>query len=238
MINTIANRHLLLLGPLALLLAGGAALPAQNAAPHRFGLQASFASPRSTSFKNNNSSNLDSFLSTGTSVAGTVEWELSRPNTAFRAKAEYLSFGGTEVEVVSRPYGNYEEGVNLNYGLKAVVLGGDFLYSFGSNDEGPYGFGGLGYYITNGSGSLVDWWYSGPGNAYEWSYSGEGSGNSIGVSFGAGYRFSGNLSCEARFVTLSGLKHKVKWSEKYGDSENIDHDISISWIQASICYRF
>jgi hypothetical protein len=232
--NTMTAGRSLLLVPLALLLAAGAALSAQEAKPdRRFGLMASYASPGTASLKIGGNS-LDDFLSSGMGAAVTCEWAMGA-NGAIRARAEYLSFGGKDVKIVERT--SYEEYTNnLNYGMTAMVLGADYIHAFQPGDQGIYVFGGLGYYITDGSGSnrweIVDY-YGRETGTESW----EGSGNAIGISLGAGWRFSPNLSGELKYVTTNGLKHDIKMQEP-GWSNQQSFDVDLTWIQASVCYRF
>jgi hypothetical protein len=232
--NTIVNRRSLLLVSLALLLAGGAALSAQETAKpdRRFGLMASYASPSTASIKFDTSFN--DFLASGMGAAVTCEWGMSA-NGAIRARAEYLSFGGKDVKTTDNDY-YYPSTNNVNYGLTAMALGADYIHAFQPGDQGIYVFGGLGYYITDGSGSN-NYTEEGYYDAYRGTVSIEGSGNAIGISLGAGWRFSPNLSGELRYATMSGLKHDAKFTEGR-ESGQASCDIDLSWIQVSVCYRF
>jgi hypothetical protein len=242
----ITNRLSLLVVPLALLLAGGAALSAQEARPRRFGLQASCASPRTASLKEGGD-RWDDLLSTGMGAAVTCEWGMGA-NGTIRARAEYLSFGGKdrneeEEEIDYYYYTRYT--ASGNYGLKAVVLGADYIHAFRSSEGGPYIFGGLGYYITNGSGSIrftEEWGYYDVSGAvimdsHSDTSSIKGSGNAIGISIGAGWRFSPNFSGELRYATTNGLRHNLKFTGGEGADQS-NSDIDLTYIQVSVCYRF
>jgi hypothetical protein len=242
------TRHLLAVAP-ALLLVGGA-LSAQDAAPLRFGLSASLAQPLTADFKV--ASLGDAFedcLSTGVSLGASAELGLAS-NIAIRFRAEYLSFGGkdslysqTAIEYV--PY--YGDVVvtytgKLNYDLSVVALGADFMYSLNSNNDGGYAFAGLGHYITSGSGSVATELSALGIVVPAGSMTLEGSGNALGVSLGAGFRFNQNFAAELRFTTMDGLKHKVDGQAYLPDEPARplkDYaDIDLSWIQVGLCWRF
>jgi hypothetical protein len=227
----------------ALLLAGGAALSAQDAGAFRVGLSASLAQPLTAEATDADGVRFKDCLSAGVSLGASAELGLAR-NVAIRARAEYLSFGGkdslySQTQTVNVPgYGAVVATATgrLDYGLKAVALGADFVYSFSSNNDGGYVFGGLGYYMTDGSGSMAT-----EVSALGVVISGdpialEGSGGALGYSLGAGWRLSRNFAAEARFAATSGLKHKVKADIEDSSLENID--IGLGWIQVGVCYRF
>jgi hypothetical protein len=228
------RRSLLLVAP-ALLLAGGA-LSAQDA-PFRVGLSASLAQPLTArgEFANGELADLrvgpfEDCLSAGVSLAGTFELGLGA-NSALRARAEYLSFGGKD-SAHNFIYSSYTFAAKLNYGLDAVALGADYLYSLSSNRDGGYIFGGLGYYMTSGSGKM-DVSLAGESD----SFGLDGSGESLGISLGAGFRFTGNLAAELRFTAMNGLRHRATETFSAGTQPE-DIDIDLSWIQVGVCYRF
>jgi hypothetical protein len=230
------TRHLLAAAP-ALLLAGGA-LSAQDAGPFRFGLSASLAQPLTAEAAADGASFKDC-LSAGVSLGASAELGLAG-NCALRFRAEYLSFGGKD-SLYSQQFPYFGDVVvtftgKLDYGLKAVALGADFMYSFNSNSDGGYLFGGLGYYMTDGSGSMATE-ASALGVVVQGdTYALEGSGNALGVSLGAGWRLSRNFAAEARYATTRGLKHKVKADIEDSGLESIN--IGLGWIQVGLCYRF
>jgi hypothetical protein len=230
------TRHLLAVAP-ALLLAGGA-LSAQDAGSFRVGLSASLAQPQTAEATDADGVSFKDCLSTGVSLAASAELGLAS-NIAVRFRAEYLSFGGEDSlysQTETYPgYGSITATGRLNYGLKAVALGADFMYSLNSNNDGGYLFGGVGYYMTDGSGSMATEVSALgvvlPGDTYAL----EGSGDALGYSLGAGWRPNRNFAVEARFATTSGLKHKVKADIEDSSLEGID--IDLSWIQVGICWR-
>jgi hypothetical protein len=241
------TRHLLAAAP-ALLLAGGA-LSAQDAGSFRVGLSASLAQPLTADCKVASLGEaFEDYLSTGVSLAASAELGLAS-NIAVRFRAEYLSFGGkdslysqTATEYVP-PFGEVDITATgrLNYGLKAVALGADFMYSLNSNNDGGYLFGGLGYYMTDGSGSMPTEVSALGVVVPAGSMTLEGSGNALGVSLGAGFRFNRNFAAELRFTTTSGLKHKIDGQAQLPDEParpiKDDADVDLSWIQVGICWR-
>jgi hypothetical protein len=228
---------LLPLAPLALLLAGGVALSARDAPrAFRVGLSASLAQPLAANCEFADMGlGFKDCLSTGVSLAGAIEWGLGA-NSAIRARAEYLSLGGKDS---LRGYDELDFDVilpvvrKLGYDFSAVALGADYLYSFSSNEDGAYVFGGIGYYVTSGSGSLGRSVLGNPSAPIAL----EGSGDSPGVSLGAGLRYTRSLAAELRFSATSGLRHKVDGSA-LGSAIKDDADIGLSWIQVGLCYRF
>jgi hypothetical protein len=232
------------LGLAALVAAAGA--DAQEA-KCRFGLQASLAAPVRASYENYPGlMKADGFLSAGMSVAGTVEWR-SGPNGAVRARVEYLSFGGRDSQQeVSEPYfgGVYRVSERVDYGIRAVALAADYVYSFEPNGAGAYAFGGVGYYITSGGGSMyaTESLSGVPGYdfAADATHSLDGGGSSAGASLGVGWRLAKGLACELRLTTLTSLTHTIEWSWSQDGTSNYRQsaNIGLSWLQAGICYRF
>jgi hypothetical protein len=218
-------------------------------------MQASFAVPSKTIFEGDSGdAGLDAFLSTGQSVAGTVEWKLGAKG-CLRAKAEYLQFGDkdSQPEIASEPYATYYL-ERLNYDMKVVGLGADYLYGFKPSGVGPYVLGGIGYYVTFGSGGLYPMQMRVSDSrevvAGEPVHL-EGRGNSVGASLGAGWRFSGKFACELRFTTVGHLTHETKYAlseaapmrEDHNlgspyDATGGNHRIDLDWAQVSLCYRF
>jgi len=177
----------------------------------------------------------DGFLSSGFGASATFEWGLVNSG-AVRARLEYLTFGDKAKEK-EEPFVIFDRQINfsygMNYSIKVAGLAADYVLGFKSLDAGPYVFGGLGYYSAKGSGRFFgqDW-------DMLWRDSMEGSGASVGLSIGAGWRFTENKGCELHYTTLNDLKQTVKYGPHslVGPEEN--HKIDLNWLQVSFCYRF
>jgi hypothetical protein len=232
--NKTTTRCTLFAAPLALLLAGGANLSAQDK-PWRFGLTGAFALPTASDFDVTNAGvSYSGCLSSGFSIGANIEWELNRTN-AIRAKAEYLTFAAKDsLHSYDYFYDIPNATGTINCGLSGFAIGADYIYSFDSNDSGGYLLAGLGYYITNSSGTnkITAAGYSGTATINL-----KGSGNALGLSLGTGFRFTPNFACELKFGMTSGLKHKVDETlEGLSTQENVD--VTLSWLSLGINYRF
>jgi hypothetical protein len=226
------------------LLAVFAATAPANAqeAKYRLGLQANFAMPTGTAIYSEGGEKwFENFLSMGFGASAFFEWGLGG-NGSVRGRLEYLAFGDSAQERESNLLGIFHSFSRMSYDMTIMGLGADYVHGFRSIDAGPYVFGGLGYYSTKGSGNIytrVTMPPLGPDFSEEGNAPMDGSGSSLGLSIGAGYRFTRNLGCEARFTMLNGLKQTLKVGE---DPEPGDEDTKLktdlSWLQVSFCYRF
>jgi hypothetical protein len=210
---------------------------AQEAKNYRLGLQVHFAMPTGTVMYDADSEKaFDDFLSMGFGASATFEYALGG-NSSVRARLEYLAFGDRAVET-TEDYGNADIHYvsKTNYDMKIVGLAADYAYSIQSLDAGPYVFGGLGYYSTMGSGLAAELVVVPPFQGVEDLKPLDGNGSSLGLSVGAGYRFTKSLGCEAGFTLLNDLKQTVKYGGDYPGEEK--REIGLSWLHVSLCYRF
>jgi hypothetical protein len=214
---------------------------------YRFGLQANLATPTKATIHTNDlygERKWDDFLSSGFGASAFFELGLSN-SSSVRARLEYLAFGDSPEEREGSPVPFVHVFQRMNYDMTVMGLAADYAYSIKSLDTGPYIFGGLGYYGTKGSGNLltqstVSMPIPGTGETLVFDTPWEGSGSSLGLSIGAGYRFTKNLGCEARFTTLNGLKQTIKnvGEDPEPGDEIPKHKIDLDWLQVSLCYRF
>jgi hypothetical protein len=215
--STIFNR----LAPLALLLAGGAALAAQDAPGVRYGAALSLVNPMGDlggdEMKDEKALGL---AGPGFSLGAFFEAPIVS-GLSLRGTLEYAVFGGKDYEESGESYpGGPSYSYKWSYSLSHVGVVVDALWYF---DEARsfYAFAGLGAYYRPVDASYGDRSYA------------EALEDGLGLNLGAGYWFTKNLGAELRYIMATGPDPE----EDYYTGQKPDKP-DTSWLQVSFKYRF
>jgi len=165
-------------------------------------------------------------IKTGFGLSAFSEYGLN-DQMAIRGRVDYNVFGeGKKERTASGGVYSYKYTETLNASVATVFA--DYIYSFGSHDNGLYAFAGLG--LVNGKvemGEKKETTVVGGEPETSKSKVSE-SGSNLGYSVGLGYNFTKNMGVEASYVIANDVIKPTGSLKTYG----------FDWVQASFKYRF